>query len=112
MELLERNKMKIIDSLKNYWWLLTIIFTIISGIWGVSWSFKENSEEMLTTLKTTQQMALKSVIWNEHIPLDERASACDVYIAAGYNSFTKKECEIILDEGAEEGTFFNLGRSE
>ena len=104
--------MKIIESLKNYWWLLTIIFTIISGIWGVSWSFKENNEEMLNTLKTTQQMALKSVIWNEHIPLDERASACDVYIAAGYNSFTKKECEIILDEGAEEGTFFNLGRSE
>jgi len=103
--------MKIIEKLKNYWWLLTIIFTIIGGIWSMSWNFMKQNEELLDTLKTTQQMALKSVIWNEHIPLDERASACDVYIAAGYNSFTKKECEIILEEGAEEGTFFNLGRS-
>lgn len=103
--------MKVIEKLKNIWWLLTIIATIIGGIWSMSWKFTKQNEELLDTLKTTQQMALKSVIWNEHIPLDERASACDVYIAAGYNSFTKKECEIILDEGAEEGTFFNLGRS-
>lgn len=104
--------MKIIEKLKNWWWLLTIIITIIGCIWSMSWKFMKQNEELLETLKTTQQMALKSVIWNEHIPLDERASACDVYLDAGYNSFTKKECEIILDEGAEEGTFFNLGRSE
>lgn len=97
--------MKIIESLKNWWWLLTIIVTIIGGIWGFSWNIKESNDKMLDTLKTTQQMALKSVIWNDNIPLGERASACDVYLNAGYNSLTKKECEIILDKGAEEGIF-------
>ena len=99
---------KKISKLKDYWWLLTILGTIITGIWGVSWGFKERNDEILETLKTTQQMALKSVIWNENIPLDERASACDVYLSAGYNSFTKKECEIIIEQGAENGAFFNL----
>lgn len=97
--------MKIIESLKNWWWLLTIIVTIIGGIWGFSWNIKESNDKMLDTLKTTQQMALKSVIWNDNIPLAERASACDVYLNAGYNSLTKKECEVILDKGAEEGIF-------
>lgn len=97
--------MKIIESLKNWWWLLTIIVTIIGGIWGFSWNIKESNDKMLDTLKTTQQMALKSVIWNDNIPLGERASACDVYLNAGYNSLTKKECEVILDKGAEEGIF-------
>lgn len=97
--------MKIIESLKNWWWLLTIIVTIIGGIWGFSWNIKESNDKMLDTLKITQQMALKSVIWNDNIPLSERASACDVYLNAGYNSLTKKECEIILDKGAEEGIF-------
>lgn len=97
--------MKIIESLKSWWWLLTIIVTIIGGIWGFSWNIKESNDKMLDTLKTTQQMALKSVIWNDNIPLGERASACDVYLNAGYNSLTKKECEVILDKGAEEGIF-------
>lgn len=97
--------MKIIETIKNWWWLLTIIVTIIGGIWGFSWNIKESNDKMLDTLKTTQQMALKSVIWNDNIPLGERASACDVYLNAGYNSLTKKECEVILDKGAEEGIF-------
>lgn len=93
--------MKAIEKLKSYWWLLTIIFTIIGSIWNVSWKIKENNEEILNTIKTTQQMALKGVIWNNSIPVGERASACDVYLNAGYNSLTKKECEIILTKGAE-----------
>lgn len=97
--------MKIIETIKNWWWLLTIIVTIIGGIWGFSWNIKESNDKMLDTLKTIQQMALKSVIWNDNIPLGERASACDVYLNAGYNSLTKKECEVILDKGAEEGIF-------
>ena len=54
-------------------------------------------DEMLDTLKTTQQMSLKSVIWNDSIPTTERATACDIYLNAGYNSMTKKECQKILE---------------
>lgn len=99
--------MKAIEKLKSYWWLLTIIFTIIGSIWSVSWKIKENNEEILNTIKTTQQMALKGVIWNNSIPVGERASACDVYLNAGYNSLTKKECEIILTKGTESSLFLN-----
>ena len=46
-------------------------------------------------------MSLKSVIWNDNIPLGERTTACDTYLNAGYNSLTKKHCEKILKESEE-----------
>lgn len=101
-----------IDKLKNYdWiikWLISILVTIISATWFISIKyndFNKQSEELVSIVKTTQQMALKSVIWNEEIPLTERASACDVYLAAGYNSMTKKECEAIINKASEKGVF-------
>ncbi len=100
--------MEKIKKLKEYWWLITTIATIICFLWGffsIYQGFKTDNEELLKTIKTTQQMALKSVIWNDEIPLAERASACDVYLSAGYNSMTKKECEVIIDKGANQGIF-------
>ena len=91
--------MEKIKKLKEYWWVLTTLILILTEIWaffGVLQGFKDENEELVYTLKTTQQMSLKSVIWNEAIPIAERASACDVYLNAGYNSLTKKECEIML----------------
>lgn len=97
--------MELIKRLKEYWWLVTIICTIIAGIWSICWGFMKKNEEILVSIKTTQQMSLKSVIWNNEIPIAERASACDVYLASGYNSLTKKECEVIIEKGVEQGIF-------
>ena len=52
--------------------------------------------EILVTIKTNEQMSLKSIIWNDNIPISDRLSACDIYIKKGYNSVTKKHCEIAL----------------
>ncbi len=104
--------MKNIQKIKDYWWLLTtiggILIAFIGGIWALALKYNEicnKNNEILDTIKTTQQMALKSVIWNDNIPLPERASACDVYLSAGYNSLTKKECQVIIDKGSEQGLF-------
>lgn len=99
-----------IDKLKKYDWLFKwiggILIAIITATWFVSTKyndFNKQSDELVELVKTTQQMALKSVIWNGEIPLTERASACDVYLAAGYNSMTKRECEVIIDKASQNG---------
>lgn len=90
--------MEILKKLKENW---KIISSFIIAIWAVFTfyqSYLDTNEEILNRLNTTQQMSLKSVIWNDNIPLDERVSACDTYLGQGYNSLTKKHCEKILKE--------------
>lgn len=100
----KKEKKNIMSKLKDYYWLVATIFIIVCGFFSAMWSLfnkyqemLDKNEETLITIKTTQQMSLKSVIWNEGIPEIERISACDVYIAAGYNSATKKHCETIIE---------------
>jgi len=102
------NKVK---KLKEHYILVVSFITIIFGGFMSIHNLLNKNDEILDTLKTTQQMALKSVIWNREIPLTERASACDVYTSAGYNSMTKKECQIIVEKGAEQGVF-SYGKEE
>lgn len=97
--------MEQLKKLKDYWLLIAFFIGGISGIFMSLHNVLNKNNELLMTVKTTQQMALKSVIWNEEIPLTERASACDIYLAAGYNSMTKKECETIIDKASEQGVF-------
>lgn len=102
-----------IDKLEKYKKIITVISFFIGGFCSaflILHGFLNKFDETLATLKTTQQMALKSVIWNEEIPLGERASACDTYLSAGYNSLTKKECEVIIEKGAQEGIFSYVER--
>ena len=90
--------MEILKKLKENW---KIIFSFIIAIWAVFTfyqSYLDTNEEILNRLNTTQQMSLKSVIWNDNIPLGERVSTCDTYLGQGYNSLTKKHCEKILNE--------------
>lgn len=103
--------MEILKKIKEHW---KIISSFIIAIWAVFTfyqSYLDNNEEVLERLKTTQQMALKSVIWNDSIPLGERTSACDVYLDAGYNSLTKKHCEKIINESVAINTFLD-GKEE
>lgn len=98
------NRKEIMESLKKlkeHWKLISGFIIGIWAIFGFYQSYLDNNEEILETLKTTQQMSLKSVIWNDNIPLGERTSACDTYLNAGYNSLTKKYCEKILKESEE-----------
>ncbi len=78
-----------------------LLVTFFAGLVVSGFMFAHNTlnkyDELLNKLNTTQQMSLKSVIWNESIPKGERAAACDVYLGAGYNSMTKKECQKILE---------------
>ena len=95
-----------LKKINDYWKQITGIIAILVAMWGVFsylQGLKQDNDKILDTLKTTQQMALKSVIWNKEIPLTERASACDIYLNAGYNSLTKKECQVVIDNGAEQG---------
>lgn len=90
-----------ITKLKKYKEIYILIAFFVGILWAIFsfyQSYLDNTEEIKDTLKTTQQMSLKSVIWNDNIPLTERASACDVYLNNGYNSLTKKHCEVILRE--------------
>lgn len=89
------------ENLKKYKEKYLIIMFFVGILWSIFsfyQTYKDNNEELKNTLKTTQQMSLKSVIWNDNIPLGERTSACDVYLSNGYNSLTKKHCEMILRE--------------
>ena len=92
-----------IDKLKNIYWLVgivvSILILIISNTWRVSKyheKIDKSYNEILTTIKTNEQMSLKSIIWNESVPTTDRLSACDTYIKRGYNSVTKKHCEQAL----------------
>ena len=96
---------KKLENIKS--WYLLIAFFIGIEIMAFGWfhSALNKYDDLSDTIKTTQQMSLKSVIWNDSIPLAERASACDVYLNAVYNSLTKKHCQAILDKGVEQGIF-------
>lgn len=93
--------MEKLKKLKDYWKTISGFIIAIWAVFGFYQKYLDNNEEILNTLKTTQQMSLKSVIWNDNIPLGERTTACDTYLNAGYNSLTKKHCEKILKESEE-----------
>lgn len=98
---MEKEKNVVIEQLEKYKNILITLAFFVSGLW---WSFnfyddyKDTNSQILEKLSTTQQMSLKSVIWNDNIPLGERMTACDTYLGQGYNSLTKKHCEKILKE--------------
>ena len=104
------NMLEKIKKYKEWYLLIVFVIGLIGNLFFTLHSVLNKNDEILETIKTTQQMALKSVIWNEEIPLPERASACDTYLAAGYNSLTKKECEKIIEKGVSDGIFSYVER--
>lgn len=100
--------MEKIEKWYKNWKTIAAILTSIVALFMFSHKLLNSIDDLNKTTKTTQQMALKSVIWNDNIPLVERTSACDVYLNAGYNSMTKKECENIIDKGVDNGIFSYL----
>lgn len=97
--------MEQLKKIKEHWAIVTGVIGIIIAVFMFCHNLLNQYSEIIQATKTTQQMALKSVIWNDEIPLPERASACDAYLNAGYNSLTKKECETIINKGVSDGIF-------
>lgn len=91
--------MEQLKKIKDNYILVVFLFGLIFSGFMFAHNTLNKYDELLNKLNTTQQMSLKSVIWNESIPKVERAAACDVYLGAGYNSMTKKECQDILENG-------------
>lgn len=90
--------MEKLKKAKEYYLLLVFFVGMIWAVFKFYQAYLDTNEEILNRLNTTQQMSLKSVIWNDNIPLGERMVACDTYLGQGYNSLTKKHCEKILKE--------------
>lgn len=90
--------MEKLKKAKEFYLLLVFFISLIWGLFKLYQAYLDTNEEILDRLNTTQQMSLKSVIWNDNIPLGERMTVCDTYLGQGYNSLTKKHCEKILKE--------------
>jgi len=86
-------KIKDISSLISS---LGVILGLFIGVYAYFNEYKVNQDKITENLKITQRMALKSVIWNDKVPLMERASACDDYLSLGYNSYTKEYCSRLV----------------
>lgn len=94
-----------IERIKNYYWLvattLGVISLLVTSLWGVFTTHNmvmEKYEDLVDSNKTIKQLSLKSIIWNDKIPVSDQMSACDEYINEGFNSLTKKHCEKLLSE--------------
>ena len=85
MDKLEKNIKRLIT-----WggWLVSIIIGLWS-LFGLYFNFKMELSEI-------RKLTLRNTIWNETIPMHDRMESCDKYIELGYNSETKKYCEILL----------------
>lgn len=93
--------MQVLKKILEHWKIITGVGAIIIAILTTSYSLMIKYENIMEKLDTTQQMSLKAIIWNKEIPYSERASVCDTYLEAGYNSLTKKLCERILSDNME-----------
>lgn len=98
----------LMNKIKQYWWLITTVVTIIISIISCTlvvakfyYNIEDKYYELEEIINTNKQMSLKSIIWNSEIPLTEQLSACDIYLNSGYNSLTKKHCQIIIEDYQE-----------
>ena len=83
---------KTLEILKSNWQWITLLVAILGvGMTMGKWLDSQNKE-----MARAIQMSEKSIIWNDQIPIIERASVCDDYLARGYNSYTKKLCENVI----------------
>lgn len=85
---------KLMENIKMYQYLLTIVVAILGSIWFVYSTYTSFNEN----LKIIQKSTLRNTIWNENIPMHDRLESCDSYLKLGYNSETKKYCNKLLEQ--------------
>ena len=85
-------------ELLEKWKITKEIITIIIGFIGAiitCYSFYLSNKNELELIKKT---TLRTMIWSEGIPIQDKLEACDSYIKSGWNSETKKFCEKLLEK--------------
>ena len=90
---------KLEKSWKHITLIGTIIVTVCSvliTIFGFFHKILNEFDKQNELLEDTSKLAEKSFIWNKEIPRVERAEVCDLYLAKGYDSYTKKLCENVI----------------
>ena len=85
---------KVLEVLKTGKELILIIVGIITLIITVYKFWDNNGKQLELIQKTT----LRTMIWSDDIPMHDRLEACDSYLSLGYNSETKRYCEMLLDK--------------
>ena len=85
---------KVIDKIKTFKEVITIIIGIISII-ITGYKMYDNFNNDLSLLQKT---TLRTMIWSSGVPIHDKIEACDSYIKLGYNSETKTYCDILLKE--------------
>ena len=83
---------KILEKFKKNWELIVFLVGVLTFIW----SGFQMIDSKLDIITKSIQMSEKAIIWNDNIPIMERASVCDDYLAQGFNSYTKKYCEKVI----------------
>ena len=90
---------KLEKSWKHITLIGTIIVTVCSvliTIFGFFHKILNEFDKQNELLEDTSKLAEKSFIWNKEFPRVERAEVCDLYLAKGYDSYTKKLCENVI----------------
>lgn len=100
---------QIADFILKYWPLVGIIGVILGFVFNITFGLYKKIDNQLNNLNqiavSNQQMTLKNTIWNDNIPTEDRTTACDLYLNLGYNSYTKKYCEKIIDKSVGDDIF-------
>ena len=74
------------------------VITIIVGFVGIIITGYTFFISINSRLKDIEKITLRSMIWSEGIPLNDKLEACDTYINHGFNSETKMYCEKLLEK--------------
>ena len=85
---------ELLEKLKFTKEIITIIIGFIGAIITCYSFYISNKNELELIKKTT----LRTMIWSDGVPINDKLEACDNYLEAGYNSETKKYCEKLLEK--------------
>lgn len=85
---------ELLEKLKLTKEIITIIIGFIGAIITCYSFYISNRNELEVIKKTT----LRTMIWGDGIPINDKLEACDNYLQSGYNSETKKYCEKLLEK--------------
>ena len=76
---------------------LVSILILIGSVFAAYYRFVNKLDHIDRNVVKIEQISLKAMIWNSEVPLVERLGACDNYLALGFNSYTKRYCESLLN---------------
>lgn len=86
------NVKKVTENIKMVRYLITTLVVVITALFG---AFKIYTET-INHLESMNKTVLRLSIWSEEMPMHDRLESCDTYLSLGYNSETKKYCEILI----------------